>query len=493
MFDGCVANNTLPCPAFLEQTIVEQHIIPALGCLTCAFLVLSPMKAIAKARQQGTLGDLNPVPWLFFALNGFVYSAYALMMSPADWYILGSAALSFLLGGYYTSSAFRLASDRTFRRFEAATYVFAVALLLLFCIVSQLTDAATRLAAIGVAGSLITALMYGAPLSTAWLVVRERSAASIHLPLVLTSTANSILWTSYGLVIDEPFLYVPIGFGVLFNAILVMLKVLFCCTTKKALAVADEQKPLYCNLQSHCGLWGCFIPSPWERAPNTGSIAIPNPLHREPHVAGTLSISTSLLPIPSLQVDSCPVCLEKIGGQTNGGNRIELSCAHVICQPCAAKCSDGGHTSCPVCRHPHLLDPSKLQLRKEEWRYVPAMHVPYKANWCQFHAYAIQSRCQCLTATPPSLPLLLLCGRRINYGRWRRGKMHGSVGEISEITSVDGPKGVQRSALFSNGQQSAQIRALNLEPFNSPTAHGKPAADKEKTEKKAKAILDLFC
>jgi len=450
MIDGCVANSTLPCTASLELSIVEQHVIPALGCLTCAFLVLSPMKAIAKARQQGTLGDLNPVPWLFFALNGFMYAAYALMMSPTDWYILASSAISFLLGGYYTSSAFRLASDRTFRTFEAASYVFAVALLLLFCIVSQLIDAATRLAAIGVAGSLITALMYGAPLSTAWLVVRERSAASIHLPLVLTSTANSILWTSYGLVIDAPFLYVPIGVGLLFNAILVMLKVLFCCTTKKALvAAAGEQKPLYCNLQSHCGLWACFIPSPWERAPNTGSLAIPGPLHREPHVAGTLSISTSLLPIPSLQVDSCPVCLEKIGGQPNSGNRIELSCSHVICQLCAARCSDGGHTSCPVCRHPHLLDPSKLLLRKEEWR--------------------------------------------INYGRWRRGKMHGSVGEISEITSVDGPKGVQRSALFLSGQQSAQIRALSLEPSKRPTAHGKPAADKEQTEKKAKATLDLFC
>ena len=358
----CDTNSTHPPGAtHLETSLLEQHVVPAIGCVTCAFLLLSPMKAILKARRQGTLGDLNPFPWMFMGMNGFAYLVYALMMSPADWYLVGSSAFAFLCGFYYTSAAFRLASDRMFRKLEALTYITVVTFLLIFCIVSQLANAATRLTIIGFTGALVNILMYASPLSTVQLVLRERSAASIHLPLALTATANSLLWASYGFAINEPFLYVPIGMGLLFNIILLMLKLLFFSSTKARPGYEQQlshsvPQPYFLTCMRYCS-------DPWARAPCTGSQAIPQPMLPSPS-------SSSRLHVENMVRACCPICLDKIDKSLNGSSCIELSCTHVLCVPCASKCSVGGHEKCPVCRHPHLLDPSELRSRKETWRYV---------------------------------------------------------------------------------------------------------------------------
>ena len=71
---------------------------------------------------------------------------------------------------------------------------------------------------------------------------------------------------------------------------------------------------------------------------------------------------------------------------------IELSCTHVMCYGCATKMAGAGMRKCPICRHPHLLDPKLLAERKDAWRSA--------------------------------------------YGGWRQGNKRGAVGEISSIQTV---------------------------------------------------------
>lgn len=58
----------------------------------------------------------------------------------------------------------------------------------------------------------------------------------------------------------------------------------------------------------------------------------------------------------------CPVCFEPTACM------LELYCSHRLCVGCAARCDGTGHTRCPVCRHPHLLDPQRLRARNADWR-----------------------------------------------------------------------------------------------------------------------------
>ena len=54
---------------------------------------------------------------------------------------------------------------------------------------------------------------------------RTRSAASIHAPICATNVANGVLWTTYGLVTAQPFLFVPNAIG----AALALSQVALCC------------------------------------------------------------------------------------------------------------------------------------------------------------------------------------------------------------------------------------------------------------------------
>ena len=61
--------------------------------------------------------------------------------------------------------------------------------------------------------------------------------------------------------------------------------------------------------------------------------------------------------------DRCPICLDPCT------QRVQLACSHSICHDCTLNLSSYDlQQRCPVCRHPHLLDPSILRERHAKWR-----------------------------------------------------------------------------------------------------------------------------
>ena len=71
--------------------IVETHVVPAVGCITCSILTLAPMRAVLQARHRGSLGELNPLPWAAMFYMGFIYVVFALLTS--DWYVFISSSI----------------------------------------------------------------------------------------------------------------------------------------------------------------------------------------------------------------------------------------------------------------------------------------------------------------------------------------------------------------------------------------------------------------
>ena len=79
---------------------------------------------------------------------------------------------------------------------------------------------------VGVAVNLNLVFFYGAPLSTIFTVLKERNSASIHIPLVVTSTANGLFWFAFGLAVQDFFIIVPNGLG----AMLGLVEIFLCVT-----------------------------------------------------------------------------------------------------------------------------------------------------------------------------------------------------------------------------------------------------------------------
>jgi solute carrier family 50 protein (sugar transporter) len=76
-----------------------------------------------------------------------------------------------------------------------------------------------------VIGNLL--FFYGAPLSTIATVLKTRSSRSIHVPTMITNTANGVFWCAYGIAVQDYLIGGPNGVGAFLGGIQIVLCVLF--------------------------------------------------------------------------------------------------------------------------------------------------------------------------------------------------------------------------------------------------------------------------
>jgi solute carrier family 50 protein (sugar transporter) len=76
-----------------------------------------------------------------------------------------------------------------------------------------------------VIGNLL--FFYGAPLSTIATVLKTRNSRSIHVPTMITNTANGAFWSAYGIAVQDYLIGVPNGVGAFLGGIQIVLCVLF--------------------------------------------------------------------------------------------------------------------------------------------------------------------------------------------------------------------------------------------------------------------------
>ncbi len=89
------------------------------------------------------------------------------------------------------------------------------------------SDVAQSIVGYIVNGNLI--FFYGAPLSEIHDVLKTRQSKTLHLPTMVMNTSNAIFWTAYALApqINDAFIYVPNGLGVILGTIQFILFLMF--------------------------------------------------------------------------------------------------------------------------------------------------------------------------------------------------------------------------------------------------------------------------
>jgi solute carrier family 50 protein (sugar transporter) len=68
---------------------------------------------------------------------------------------------------------------------------------------------------------------YGAPLSTIATVLKTRNSRTIHVPTMITNTANGTFWCAYGIAVQDYLIGGPNGVGAFLGGIQIVLCVLF--------------------------------------------------------------------------------------------------------------------------------------------------------------------------------------------------------------------------------------------------------------------------
>jgi len=208
------------------MSLFTETIAPTLGTFFSNGMYLSGVPAIIEARENGKLGQLNPIPFAMSLANCVAWLGYGFVTkNPFVFYANG---LGVLLGLYSTMTGVRLA-DPDKRKLVETIVMSSGTLLIAAGYVSSLvlTDAKSRQLLFGYLANGFLMIYYASPLSTLSQVLRERSSASLYWPLSALVCLNSLLWVTYGAAVGDPFIFVPNGFGLTLGIIQILMCVIF--------------------------------------------------------------------------------------------------------------------------------------------------------------------------------------------------------------------------------------------------------------------------
>ncbi len=84
-------------------------------------------------------------------------------------------------------------------------------------------DPATATSIWGYTTVAILLIYYSAPLSVLAEVVRTRNSSQLFVPLAAMATCNGLLWTVYGLAVNDTFVWGPNLVGAIFGVVQIVL------------------------------------------------------------------------------------------------------------------------------------------------------------------------------------------------------------------------------------------------------------------------------
>lgn len=257
------------------------EIFPGLGTITSLLLYMVPLKAVLRATRKGTLGDLNPLPWVFMYGSCIGLCSFGMLIRN-HWIFLANISGLFL-GMFYNAQAIKIkyheaCETKVFSSFSRRNDVdeveeeededagFARRFLNLWrldidpsllisgetrrkLLPSLIHEAATILMTLFWFGILAFVVfdqnykhgsdlvayctlttqifLYISPLSTIFQVIRTKSCRSIHFPTFVISTAEGSTWFIYYVFQGNAPLAIGNGFGTLNGIIVLVLCTLY--------------------------------------------------------------------------------------------------------------------------------------------------------------------------------------------------------------------------------------------------------------------------
>eukprot|EP00195_Chlamydomonas_chlamydogama_P011063 CAMPEP_0202891162 /NCGR_PEP_ID=MMETSP1392-20130828/1301_1 /ASSEMBLY_ACC=CAM_ASM_000868 /TAXON_ID=225041 /ORGANISM="Chlamydomonas chlamydogama, Strain SAG 11-48b" /LENGTH=259 /DNA_ID=CAMNT_0049574843 /DNA_START=36 /DNA_END=815 /DNA_ORIENTATION=+ len=208
------------------KSILLETIVPALGALISTVMYAVPIKAVTRASQNRTLGDLNPIPFSVTVANTIIWLSYGLLR--LDPFITTPNCLGVVMAIYCTVTTYGLADEKVRSRVRMVLCAEAVLLPVLWVVSAfAFSDVKDQQNLWGLAGNTISLIYYGAPLSSMAEVIRTRNSASILLPLTMVNLTNALLWTAYGLAVMDAYVWLPNGIGAALSLAQLALSMMF--------------------------------------------------------------------------------------------------------------------------------------------------------------------------------------------------------------------------------------------------------------------------
>ncbi|XP_024386982.2 bidirectional sugar transporter SWEET5, partial [Physcomitrium patens] len=180
------------------------------------FSPLPTFWTIIKRRETGQFSVvpyvatlLNCLMWLFYGTSSVAGLMLVLTINAAGVVIESIYIIIHVLFGDFESR------KRTGCYFLGIMVLYTIVL----CCVTQAVEVNDRVTVVGAICVVIGSIMYSAPMTVIAQVIRDKNVANMPLFLSASSLINSVVWTTYGILVEDVFVIIPNGMGVCVCAI----------------------------------------------------------------------------------------------------------------------------------------------------------------------------------------------------------------------------------------------------------------------------------
>jgi solute carrier family 50 protein (sugar transporter) len=173
---------------------------------------------VATIRRARSTLQFAFAPFFFYFVQSVIYTLYGYTTS--NLVVGGTSFLGVVLGGFYVASYYRFAGDkRQARRLLSSAAVF---LLLLASQVATKPLEDTQLLT-GVPANVLSFLTASSPLLQLPAILRTKDASGLPFGMSVMNVVAGSVWTTYGLMLDDPLVILPNLFALVMGVIQVSL------------------------------------------------------------------------------------------------------------------------------------------------------------------------------------------------------------------------------------------------------------------------------
>mmetsp|Transcript_68062 Transcript_68062/g.161359 ORF Transcript_68062/g.161359 Transcript_68062/m.161359 type:complete len:286 (+) Transcript_68062:23-880(+) len=192
-----------------------KTVAPACGVLIANLMFLAPMQQVLKARKEGTLGDVNVLPYPAQMGNCGAWLTYALAIGN-PWVIAPNVS-GLLFGLFYTITGLQLGSEEKKSQLRKSLAVYSA---VVFGAIALGLSGATKSVMsapnlYGWVGNALLMVYYITPLASLANIIKTKNASTIDPRLAFAGVLNGLFWFAYGVAIWDGYVAIPNGIGAL--------------------------------------------------------------------------------------------------------------------------------------------------------------------------------------------------------------------------------------------------------------------------------------
>ncbi|EGC32889.1 hypothetical protein DICPUDRAFT_81303 [Dictyostelium purpureum] len=197
---------------------VLAALLSILGNIISTGTAFSPLKKFLEIDRNRDVGSMNIYPIIALCGNSLCWVVYGTIIKNIS--IIPVNVIGLLITSYFIIVFISATSDLKRRRLVTGVYFgYLTALTVYHLLIIFYVSLETQKTIFGYTCNVAVLIFYGSPVLSLYGVIRSRDRSVINLPLALISCFAGIVWTFYGLLVKDKFIFLPNAIGASLSAI----------------------------------------------------------------------------------------------------------------------------------------------------------------------------------------------------------------------------------------------------------------------------------